>query len=57
MKICLKNLNMYITDDNIDDLIKQYHVNYYENIFGEDDTPGAKFQKLFEHMVLSEYDV
>ena len=39
---------MYITDENIDDLIKQYHVNYYENIFGEDDTPGAKFKELFD---------
>jgi len=56
MKVCLKDLSIYITDENIDDLIKQYHVNYYENIFGEDDTPGAKFEKLFEHMVLSEYD-
>lgn len=56
MKVCIKDLSLYITDENIDDLIKQYHVNYYENIFGEDDTPGTKFSKLFEHMVLSEYD-
>ncbi|MBQ7669009.1 MAG: Flp pilus assembly complex ATPase component TadA [Clostridia bacterium] len=56
MKICLKQLGLYITANNIDDIIKQYHVNYYENIYGEDDTEDKKFEKLFEHMVLSEYD-
>lgn len=54
MKVCLKDLNEIITEDTIDKLIKQYHVNYYENIFGDDDT--GKFKELFEHMVLSEYD-
>lgn len=54
MKVCLKNLSTMITEENIDDLIKQYHVNYYENIYGDD--PEDSFAKLFEHMVLSESD-
>ena len=32
MKVCLKNLHGKITEDNIDSIIKQYHINYYENI-------------------------
>ena len=54
MKVCLKNLSNMITEENIDDLIKQYHVNYYENIYGDD--PEDPFAKLFEHMILSEND-
>ena len=54
MKVCLKDLNTKITEENIDDLIKQYHVNYYENIYGDD--PDDRFCQLFEHMVLSEND-
>lgn len=54
MKVCLKDLNTKITEENIDDLIKQYHVNYYENIYGDD--PEDKFYQLFEHMMLSEND-
>ena len=54
MKVCLKDLNTKITEENIDSLIKQYHVNYYENIYGDD--PGDRFCQLFEHMVLSEND-
>lgn len=54
MKVCLKNLNDSITESNIDDLIKQYHINYYENIYSDD--PNDKFYKLFEHMMLSESD-
>ena len=54
MKVCLKDLNTKITEENIDDLIKQYHVNYYENIYGND--PDDRFCQLFEHMVLSEND-
>lgn len=54
MKVCLKDLNTKITEENIDDLIKQYHVNYYENIYGDD--PDDRFYQLFEHMVLSEND-
>jgi pilus assembly protein CpaF len=54
MKVCLKDLSDYITEDTIDSLIKQYHINYYENVFGEDET--GMFSKLFDNMVLSEYD-
>ena len=52
MKVCLKNLNQKIRQDNIDSIIKQYHINYYENIYGDD--PEDPFYKLFEHMVLEE---
>ena len=54
MKVCLKDLNTKITEENIDSLIKQYHVNYYENIYGDD--LDDRFCQLFEHMVLSEND-
>ena len=32
LKICLKDLRSKITENNIDDLLAQYHVNYFENI-------------------------
>jgi len=54
MKVCLKNLNQKITESNIDSIIKQYHINYYENIYGEDSEDP--FYKLFEYMVLEEND-
>lgn len=54
MKVCLKDLNKKITEDNIDSIIKQYSVNYYENIYGDD--PEDPFYKLFEHMILEEND-
>ena len=54
MKVCLKNLNQKITEFNIDSIIKQYHVNYYENIYGDD--PEDPFYKMFEDMVLEEND-
>lgn len=54
MKVCLKDLHGKITEENIDDIISQYHVNYYENIYGND--INDPFAKLFEYMVLDEYD-
>lgn len=50
MKVCLTVLNSKISDKNIDDIISQYHVNYYENIYGDD--PEDSFYKMFEHMIL-----
>lgn len=54
MKVCLKNLENKIREDNIDDLIKQYHIDYYKNIYNDD--PNDSFYKLFEHMMISEED-
>lgn len=50
LKICLKVLNNKISEENIDDIISQYHINYFENIYGDD--PEDSFYKLFENMVL-----
>ncbi len=54
LKICLKELRMKINESNIDELISQYHINYFENIYGDDESDS--FYQLFEHMVLSHDD-
>ncbi len=54
LKICLKEFKLKITEDNIDDLISQYHINYFENIYGDDE--NDPFYKLFEHMMLNHDD-
>ena len=54
-KICLKDLKDEIKEENIDDIIKQYHIDYYHNVYGGNDYDDP-FYKLFENMVLSEYD-
>ena len=54
-KICLKDLKDEIKEENIDDIIKQYHIDYYHNVYGGNDVDDP-FYKLFENMVLSEYD-
>ena len=54
-KICLKDLKDEIKEENIDDIIKQYHIDYYSNVYGGNDYDDP-FYKLFENMVLSEYD-
>ena len=50
MKVCLKDLHKKIYEENIDEIISQYHVNYYENIYGDD--PEDPFYGMFEDMVL-----
>ena len=54
LKVCLKDLNSQISEDNIDDLISQYYINYYENIYGDDE--NDPFYKLFEHMMINKDD-
>lgn len=54
IRICLKQLNSVVTPDNIDNFIKDYHINYYENLYGDDQSDS--FTKFFEDFILHEDD-